>query len=140
MVAHEQNGMESIDTVLSDLDIRDPLTNQVLRAEDVFADWAIANFWVTLMPLMDVIFTAITQLHHLHHQPKTFDMSDRIRIFDVAQFGVDYVEIACDGDYTLSFKGNTSVAILPIDPYWGSITSGQIWATTPICHLSGLLI
>lgn len=120
VVAHEQNGMESIDTVLWDLDIRDPLTNEVLRAEDVFADWAIANFLGDPHAVDGRYFYSNYPTAPLASPTQKFSTCPtESEFFDVAQFGVDYVEIACDGDYTLSFRGNTSVAILPIDPYSG---------------------
>ncbi len=43
LVANEYNGMESIDLVMQELNITDPQTNQVITAEDIFRDWAVAN-------------------------------------------------------------------------------------------------
>ena len=38
---------------------------------------------------------------------------------DVHQYGVDYIAIECEGDYTLSFTGSTVTGLLPADPYSG---------------------
>ncbi len=38
----------------------------------------------------------------------------------VHQYGVDYIQINCSGDYTLSFEGSTLARLLPEDAYSGS--------------------
>jgi hypothetical protein len=38
----------------------------------------------------------------------------------VKQYGVDYIQINCSGDYTLRFEGSTIARLLPEDPYSGS--------------------
>jgi len=120
LVAHDMNGMESIDAVLSELDLRDPNTGAVIRAKDVFADWLVANF----LGERDVA----DGRYYYHIYPSSPKASPTVSFptcpvkpvaYDVSQFGVDYLEIACDGDYSLTFRGNTSAAILPTDPYSG---------------------
>ena len=39
---------------------------------------------------------------------------------DVAQYGIDYIRIFCEGAYTLQFTGSTAVQVVPIDPYSGA--------------------
>jgi len=120
VVAHDKNGMESIDAVLKELDLRDPISKEALLAEDVFVDWTVANFlgdpevadgryYYNIYPSAPLA-SATQSLTSCPAEPMGF------RVF---QFGVDYIDISCEGDYTLSFRGNTSEAILPTDPYSG---------------------
>jgi len=120
VVAHDKNGMESIDTVLAEMEIRDPITGEQVTAEDVFADWAAANilgdsdaadgrYDYYLYPSAPIANPGITF--------PSCPMSQTN--YDVAQFGVDYVEITCPGQHTLSFSGNTANTILPTEAYSG---------------------
>jgi hypothetical protein len=38
----------------------------------------------------------------------------------VHQFGVDYIDLECDGQVTLVFEGVNSTGLLPVDPYSGN--------------------
>jgi immune inhibitor A len=44
LVAHPENGLESVDAVLKEMSFTDPLTGLPITADDVFADWAVANY------------------------------------------------------------------------------------------------
>jgi immune inhibitor A len=120
LVADQRNGMESISSVLADLDIRDSLTDQTITAEDVFADWAVTNY------LIDP--TVADGRYHYSILPETQTATPSQSIntcpsgsttSDVAQFGVDYIKISCSGDYTLTFDGGNTTNLLPIAPYSG---------------------
>lgn len=120
LVAEQKNGMESIDTVLADLNILDPLTGQLITAEDVFADWAVTNF------LGDA--SVVDGRYHYNIYPTAPLAAPSSTIstcptgptaYDIAQFGVDYIKVSCSGDYTLSFSGETFTNVLPADPYSG---------------------
>jgi len=41
------------------------------------------------------------------------------RICLLIQYGVEYIDISCVGNYTLSFKGSTEVNLLPTSPHSG---------------------
>lgn len=120
LFAHEKNGMESIDIVLSEHDIRDPLTNEVITAEDVFTDWTVTN-------LLGDSNAADGRYHYSVYpsaptaEPGTFfpTCPSDPAVYDVAQFGVDYIEISCQGNHTLNFSGSTRESILPTNPYSG---------------------
>lgn len=120
VVAHDENGMESIDIVLSEMGISDPLTDEPITAEDVFADWAVTNI------LGDKDVSDGRYDYHIYPgapvaRPGITFPSCPIgqTSYDVAQFGVDYVEITCSGEYTLNFSGNTGISILPTTTYSG---------------------
>jgi hypothetical protein len=119
VVASAENGMESIDSVLADLSIVDPLTQQALTADDFFADWAVTNYLLDgnvadgrytynnypFVPQASVE-GAITRCPE--------DVSGTVN-----QYGADYIRISCDGDYTLNFQGQAQVGILPESPLSG---------------------
>ena len=120
VVAHDENGMESIDVVLAEMGIMDPVTGKQLTAEDVFADWAVANilgderagdgrYDYYIYPNAPVASPGFTFPNCPIGQTT----------YDVAQFGVDYVEITCPGKHTLTFSGNTANTILPTTTYSG---------------------
>ena len=120
MVADQKNGMKSITSVLADLNIRDPLTDETMTAEDVFADWAVTNY------LVDP--TVADGRYHYSILPDTQPAPPSQSIntclngathSDVAQFGVDTIKISCSGDYTLTFNGNNTTNLLPVAPYSG---------------------
>ncbi len=120
VVANDKNGMESIDIVLAELGITDPLTGEQITAEDVFADWAVANilgeenagdgrFDYYIYQSAPVASPSIT------YPTCPIDQSS----YDVAQFGVDYVEITCPGKHTINLSGNSDISILPTTAYSG---------------------
>lgn len=120
VVAHDENGMESIDIVLNEMGITDPITGEPLTAEDIFAEWAVANilgdenvgdgrYDYQIYPSAPVASPSVTF--------PTCPMGQTN--YDVAQFGVDYVEITCSGEYTLNFSGSTGISVLPTSTYSG---------------------
>ena len=120
VVSHDENGMESIDIVLSEMNLSDPLNGQAITAEDVFADWAVTNF------LGDSEVGDGRYAYSLYPTAPLANPSMQFPICpigptnaDVAQFGVDYLEIDCPGQYTLNFTGNLTEMILPTQPHSG---------------------
>lgn len=120
LMAEQKNGMESIDAVMSDLDIRDPLTGDLITAEKIFADWAVTNY------LGDPNVSDGRYHYSIYPDAPLASLSSTITtcpadpsILDIAQYGVDYIKIACSGDYTLTFEGSTTTSLLPVDPFSG---------------------
>ncbi len=117
LVRHPDNGLDSVDAVLSDLGAVDAFTGQVVNADDVFLDWALANY------LQDA---AIADGRYAYYSyagaPATQDtevISDcptEMQTRDVHQYGVDYIRFDCTGAYTLRFEGSVAVGVLPEDP------------------------
>ncbi|MEJ5223432.1 MAG: hypothetical protein WHV44_03180, partial [Anaerolineales bacterium] len=114
------NGMESVDDTLEKINATDPLTGQRISADDLFADWAITNYLLD-SKVGDGRFTypnyrgaiGASPTETLENCPQT--ALDRT----VKQYGVDYIRIACRGEYTLTFTGATSVPLLPVNAYSG---------------------
>ena len=114
------NGLESVDEVLREFDIKDPLTGGTIMADDVFLDWALTNY---------VMDEGITDGRYIYHnysnapqaeETETIDSCPQSEFTrDVHQYGTDYIRITCAGDYTLHFEGSTLARVIPSDPFSG---------------------
>ena len=121
LVSEPSNGMVSIDKILSELGETDSLTNTGIGANDVFSDWVIASY------LQDPDVADGRYTYHNYSAAPQPSFTEEIRSCpqapinaDVSQYGVDYIRITCRGDYTINFKGDTEVGVLPVNPYSGS--------------------
>jgi len=121
VVAEAANGMVSIDLVLDALGINDSLTGEALGADDIFADWVLASY-LQDSDISDGRYTynnyssapAPAETETISSCPQ--DLITR----DVSQYGVDYIQLRCNGDQTLNFEGSLQVGVLPENPYSGS--------------------
>ncbi len=116
-----ENDITSVDDTLADLNITDPVTGQLITADDVFMDWAVANF------LQDESVGDGRYTYHNYPDAPKASATETISSCpqspltrDVHQYGVDYIAIECAGDYTFSFTGSTVTGLLPADPYSGA--------------------
>jgi immune inhibitor A len=115
VVRHPENGLESIDQTLAELNITDSQTGQVVTSDDVFMDWA-ATMW-----LMDE--SVGDGRYHYGNYPDapSIVVSEPVSSCpgsmsgSVNQYGIDYFTITCAGDHTLSFSGSTVADLLPVD-------------------------
>ncbi len=121
VVADPANGMDSIDDVLRTQGITDPLSGQPVQADDVFADWVLASY------LHDGSVSDGRYTYHNYPNapaPKATEKVTRCpsqpATLYVHQYGVDYILITCQGDYTLHFEGSTSVKLFAEDAHSGS--------------------
>jgi immune inhibitor A len=121
LVARPENGLESIDLLLKDNGTRDPMTGKGITADDVFLDWVLTSY---------IQNKGVGDGRYFYHdypnapQP-TFtenvsSCTPEMRTRDVHQYGVDYIDISCNGAPTLHFEGSTQVGVVPINPYSGS--------------------
>lgn len=120
LVAEEENGLDSIDLVLEQLNIVDPITNETTTADRLFADWAVTNF------LQDESVADGRYTYQNYDDAPQPDATDVIRncptgeqTRDVNQYGVDYIQITCSGDYTLHFDGSEFSQVIPVDAFSG---------------------
>jgi len=128
LIRNPLNGLASVDDTLAQINATDPLTGQPITADDLFADWAVTNY--LLDPKVgDGRFdyanypAAIraNETESISNCPQTgLERS-------VHQYGVDYIQITCKGDHTLTFTGSTATRILPVDPYSGDYA---FWSNT----------
>jgi hypothetical protein len=121
LVHNQQNSLASVDDVLKQSNITDPLTSQPVTADDFFLDWTLANY---------IHDSSVADGRYVYHNypasPTTGDtevvtscpqpQSSRT----VNQYGVDYIRFNCSGSYTINFTGSTLTGLLPVDPHSGS--------------------
>lgn len=120
LVANPENGLDSIDSTLASLGIRDSLRGRVVSADDFFADFAAA-----LLLLDPRVGDGRYSLESYADAPE-LTAGDRWGTCPVApqqaevhQYGIDVIEISCRGDYTLEFFGSTEVPVVPAEAYSG---------------------
>jgi len=116
VVAHPNNGLDSIDQTLAELGIEDPISGAPVRADDLHRDWAVA------LLLQDPTVADGRYAFESYVAPQV-QVADR---FDecpfgpqerqVSQYGVDYIRVDCAGEYTLLFDGASEVQVLPAEP------------------------
>ena len=121
LVAEPDNGMVSIDKVLASLGATDGLTGLPIGADDVFADWVIASF------LQDGSVPDGRYTYHNYPDAPDPDVTETITDCpaetggrEVNQYGVDYIDLRCRGDYLLRFQGAQQVGVLPVEPHSGA--------------------
>ena len=120
LTANPENDLASVDDTLRTLNATDPQTGRVITADDVFMDWAAALYLkdgtvgdgrYTYHNYADVPQTSATEtITKCPQAPITHD---------VHQYGIDYINISCAGDHTLTFTGSTAIHMLPVDPNSG---------------------
>jgi immune inhibitor A len=119
LVANRSVGITAVDSTLETLGLTDPTTGKTLTAEDVFADWAVANF------LNDSTLSK-GQYGYKGYAEKAPGPTDTIAdcptgtiSASVHQFGTRYIEINCHGSLTINFTGSPHVSLVPTQPHSG---------------------
>jgi hypothetical protein len=121
LTANPINDLASVDDTLKTLNVTDPKTGKLITADDVFMDWAAALYLKD-----DNVGDGRYIYHNYPNVPQTTDTEtistcpQSALTRDVHQFGIDYINISCAGDHTLTFTGSTAVQMLPVNPYSGS--------------------
>jgi len=121
-LVHEQkNSLDSVDEVLQQLNITDPLNSQPVTADDFFVDWTIANY------IHDPSVADGRYMYHNYSSSPTANATESVNTCPqstvtrmVNQYGVDYIRFNCSGNYTIDFTGSTLTRLLPADPHSGS--------------------
>jgi hypothetical protein len=121
IAAHPDNGLSSIDSVLDELEVVDPVSEQPVDADDLVLDWAITNY------LLDGDVGDGRYAYYNYSEASRAKKTETIRncnsemqVRDVHQYGVDYIRFTCLGEHTLHFEGSVEAALLPANPYSGS--------------------
>jgi immune inhibitor A len=120
VVANLANGLDSIDIVLKDLGKTDAVTQQQITADDLFADWTVANF-LNNPNVGDgrFYYSKYTNMPQFHATETISDCPLTNEDRSVKQYGVEYLRIDCQGNYTLNFTGQTQVGVLPESAHSG---------------------
>lgn len=120
LVGNQDNGITSVDSVLSELQIVGPEDGVALSADDLFADWVIASY------LQDGSVGDGRFTYHNYPDAPQPEETETIQSCpleqttrDVHQYGVDYIRISCRGDFTLTFEGSTQVKVISEAPHSG---------------------
>ena len=119
LVADANNGLDSVDDVLQELDLREPGGSQSLTADDVFRDWAVAML-VNDPGFEDGRYSYSSYNPPVMQESQTVDECPYVSSADqVEQYGIDYIRIQCQGSYTLTFDGASDVPVLDATPHSG---------------------
>ena len=113
LVAHKENGLVSLETVMRELNLINPSTGAVYTADEVFMDWAAANYLLD-SNLQNGRFDYRSYSPSRAHASQSISSCPSSSLTDVYQYGVDYIEIKCPGTYTLNFQGTQAVKVLPL--------------------------
>ncbi len=120
LVQNAGNGLDSIDEILYNINAIDTISEKQITSDDLFADWIVTNF-VQDKKVGDgrYYYENYTQAPSAAITEKIneceFDWKERT----VAQFGVDYIELKCNKDFLLNFKGNSITNVMPESSYSG---------------------
>ena len=120
LTSNPENDLPSVDDTLAELSITDPETGNVVTADDVFMDWAVA------MLLMDESVGDGRYTYHNYPSAPRVTATEEISSCPeslnstVNQYGIDYYTIDCAGDHTLRFNGSTVVGLLPVSANSGN--------------------
>ena len=120
LVADDLNGLLSVDKVLAELSLKDPVTGYQITADDVFLDWVVTNY------LKDEYNVADRFKYISYPQAPNFDATEIFYncstgeiLRDVHQYAADYIKIDCPNSFTLRFSGQELVRLLPEYPIEG---------------------
>ena len=119
LVANRATGIIAVDSTLATLGLTDPATGKTLTAEDVFADWVVANF-------LNDSSLGQGQYGYKGYAEKVPGPTDTISdcptgpiSANVHQFGTRYIEITCHGNVSINFSGSQHVSLVPTQPHSG---------------------
>jgi hypothetical protein len=120
LMASPENGLQGIDSFLASAGINGSGSTP-LTADQLFADWTVANYLND--PMVDgnrFFYANYPGVPHFDATETVSDCPTDQKVRDVNQYGTDYIRITCRGDFTLHFEGSTEVPALPTDPYSGA--------------------
>jgi immune inhibitor A len=119
LVANRAIGISAVDDTLATLGFLNPSTGKPFTAEEVFADWVVANY-------LNNSNLAEGQYGYQGFAEKIPSPTDIIPDCPtgqipakVHQFGTRYIELGCRGNLTISFSGSTTVPLVPTQPHSG---------------------
>jgi immune inhibitor A len=119
LVADPANGLQAVDHTLSALGETDPVTGKALTADNLFADWTIANF-LNDSTLDDGRYAFKNYSRRVDKPTETVtNCPTGPTASTVRQYGTDYIDLRCDGDITVSFTGSQQVQLVPTHPHGG---------------------
>jgi immune inhibitor A len=138
LAAEQENGLESVDAVLTSL-------NAGIGADDVFADWVLANY-INDPSLIDGRYGYISLVPPSFGAAADYGVRDLPveRRTSVAQYGADYIRLRGAGSFRLDFAGETLVGLAPTSAHsgkyawWGGRGTNSDTTLTRDFDLTGL--
>jgi hypothetical protein len=119
LIADTENGLASVDNTLRQLRLKHPDTGADLTAEDVFADWVVAN-------VLDDENVADGRYGNARIRIPEFDIGERHSNYPVQpkqrtvhQYATDYIALRGRGSLIINFSGSTTIKLLDNDPHSG---------------------
>ncbi len=113
LVARPENGLPSVDLTLREINAHE-------SADDLFVDWALANY------LQDPSLEHGRYSYLFTYRPPKFKAGANVSTCPasgedtVHQYGVDYIKITCPGEHKITFQGNDLVSLFPANPHSGN--------------------
>ena len=121
LVSDDLNGLQSVDKVLRDLEIVDPDTGSQITADEFFLDWVVTNYIKDDYNVSGRFDYSNYPDAPIFYPTESIDQCPTGVVYrDVHQYGVDYIELNCQGSFTLKFEGQQAVQVLPENPHSGS--------------------
>lgn len=123
LVKHPENGIKSIDELLAQEGIMDPLTGKVVTADDLVLDWMLTNYLLDSDVGDGRYFYDNYPGAPQAHETETYsECLPGLEQRNVHQYGVDYIRITCPGQYVLNLEGSINTALLPEGAYSGDFS------------------
>ncbi len=119
LVADPNNGLESVDLTLQKIPATDPKTGEIISADKLVLEWLVANY------LNDPDAEDGQYAYHNYAELPKARVTAQVddcpfeQNYSVHQYGGDYLQINCSGEYLIRFEGATKTGLLPVDPYSG---------------------
>lgn len=120
LVKDPQNGMDSLDDILKAQNIINPKTGSPMTADEVFADWTVANLLNDKnIEKGQYAYTGGEDVPGFYPRQSHSSCPVTWQNATVTQYGTDYIEFDCPGSYELQFQGVSEVGVIPEDAYSG---------------------
>jgi len=117
VVKNDQNDLDSVDLMLENMNLLNPISQARVTADEVFRDWTVTN-------LINDGSVSDGQYQYIDYQPPVFVVENISVPIDwrnesVKQYGTNYYQIDCPGGCGLSIEGKSSIQIIPENPHSG---------------------
>ncbi len=125
LIGDSANGLTSVERILAQTNLIDPVTNQPITLEDLFADWVVTNYRND-PGIGDGRYFYLNYPNFQTISGPTASYSNcpaNTGQQTVSQFAADYYEFTCAGDYTLSFRGNNAIQVVPTSMHSGEFAA-----------------
>ncbi len=123
LVQHPENGLASIDLLMEEINALDPLSGQLITADDLVLDWVLTNYLLD-SEVMDgrFVYSNYPEAPAVFETESFYGCQPGNQPRTVNQYGADYIRLACSGTHTLVFEGAQKSTLLPEPAYSGDFS------------------